>query len=370
MSHIFSRIPMTNLSIDPSTTRKLSSIRSHGQRGVSLVELMVSMTVGLFLLGAVALIYVNTSSSSRSSALESEMNENASIAMELLQRQIALTGYSDLKTDGTRLFTATAIRGCEGGFGNAGALNSSDKGFADTTLVCSSAGTAGTDSDALAIRYQATLLNSQVIKADASASPPVTQAPANCNYEGIPDWSFATGATANPKYAYAYDRYYIGTDADGSKALFCKGLSRDSTGAVAYGTATALIPNIEDLQIRYAVTAKPTTGVVLPHQILGYVKANHAVLSTANLNGWSRVAGVEICLIARSSGTTPGGADSASKTAFGTYMNCDNTEITNTDGFSRRAYRTTVFLRNLRPGVPTPYKAGTDPWLQQSSTAS
>ena len=37
------------------------------QLGLSLVELMVALTIGLFLTGAVGIIYVNTATSSRGS---------------------------------------------------------------------------------------------------------------------------------------------------------------------------------------------------------------------------------------------------------------------------------------------------------------
>ena len=44
------------------------------QRGLSLVELMIALTIGLFLMGAVGIIYVNTATTSRGSTLESQMN--------------------------------------------------------------------------------------------------------------------------------------------------------------------------------------------------------------------------------------------------------------------------------------------------------
>jgi type IV pilus assembly protein PilW len=326
------------------------------------VELMVGLTIGLFLMGAVGLIYVNTSTSSRSSTLESQMNEDATLALEILQQQIRLAGFSRVNADGNRLFNGLAVRGCDLGFTD----NAADTGF--DSLVCNDS---GNGSDALAIRYEATLLNSYNVK-DATG----VDRPGNCANESIADLT-AGAEGASSGIALADNRYYIAEDTDGTPSLYCKGRTGDG-----FGTAVALIPHIEDLQVKYAVTAAPRADEPLPHQVVGYVDAEDIPPAAAGgTDGdWSRVAAVRICLLARTSRPVPLGDNAfgaaateetedaeatAMVTGLGTYRDCDGVEQTGSDRFLRRTYVTTIQLRNMRPGLPAdfdPAATTNNPW--------
>lgn len=315
---------------------------------MSLVELMVAMTIGLFLVGAVAAIYVATANGSRASTLESQMNEDASLALEILQQQLRLAGYSDLDAMGERKFRGVGVRGCDGGFSDTAA----DEDF--DAMAC---GTASTGPDAIAVRYEATLLNTQPV-VDATT---LVQRPANCSFTGISAWDVGGGITI----PLADNRYYIAADSSnaGVPTLFCKGKNGSPTGG-GFAAATALIPNIEDMQITYAVTAEPIADKPPPHQITGYVEAQDAVLKTLPAN-WSRVAGVRICLLARTNRPVPTGG--GSREELGSYVDCNGArQDGNGDGFLRRAFHTTVQLRNMRPAVPAAYATdGTtvrNPW--------
>jgi type IV pilus assembly protein PilW len=311
------------------------------QAGVGLIELMIAMAIGLFLLGAVGLLFVSTSASSRTSTLDSQMNEDASIALELIKKQIRLAGFSNIDATGGRKFSSIAVRGCDGGF----TTNNSALPFESMSCNNSTAG-----NDALAIRYEATTLNTQPVTVSGVTKP------SNCAYEGIDPWDF-DGDITTPKLAVADDRYYIADDTDGTPSLFCRG----RTGGGGFGTATALIPNIESMQIRYGVTLAPVMNKPLPHQITGYVTASNTTLATpANLKGWERVAAVQICLIARSNQTVP--RDGVDPNITGRYLDCDNNSVVNADGRVRRAYQTTIQLRNMRPAVPLNYVPNQDPW--------
>lgn len=344
------------------------------QRGLSLVELMIALTIGLFLMGAVGIIYVNTATTSRGSTLESQMNEDAALALELLQQQIRLTGFSNVEASGDRRFPGQAVRGCDGGF------TDYDAAFAD--LACNAD---GDGPDALAVRYEATLLNSQTAQ-DAGG----VARPGNCAHEAIEPWDATgtEGARAGvTSMNLADNRYYIANDAanENTPTLYCQG----RTGA-GFGNATALIPNIEDMQVQYAVTAFPTVGDPLPHQVAGYANATEETDATdasprfpaledlaipagtpADINNWSRVAAVRICLLARSARPVPTGdnpvgtanADGTTLTAgLGTYVDCKGDSRTATDRFVRRAYVTTIQLRNMRPGLPRDFEEGGNPW--------
>ncbi|MFC3685608.1 PilW family protein [Hydrogenophaga luteola] len=309
-----------------------SGLSRRSQRGFSLVELMVALTIGLFLMGAVGIIYVNTSNSSRASTLESQMNEDAALALELLQQQIRLAGFSNADNTGARRFSGRAVYGCDLGFA------ATDANF--NALACNGAGTA---SDAISVRYEATLLNSQ----DAAGDP------GNCAHEGIAEWA-AAGEGGIDNMRLADNRYYVAADADGTPALFCQG----RTGA-GFGDATALIPNIEDMQVQFAVTALPVVDEVIPHQVAGYVNASHDALGDTAAN-WSRVAAIRVCLIARSATPVPTGDNSLDDVGF--YRGCNGEELTSSDRYLRRAYVTTIQLRNARPALPAEWSLGANPW--------
>lgn len=322
------------------------------QRGMSLVELMVAMTIGLFLVGAVAAIYVATANGSRASTLESQMNEDASLALEILQQQLRLAGYSDLDASGERRFRGVGVRGCDGGFSNNAASQDFD------VMACGTASTASTDPDAFAVRYEATLLNTQPVTDPTNS---VLQ-PTNCSFTGISAWDIGGGVSI----PLADNRYYIAADSsnDDVPTLFCKG--KNGSG---FAAAAALIPNIEDMQITYAVTNVPEKDKPLPHQITSYVEAQDGVLTPLPAKwapeDWARVAGVRICLLARTSRPVPIG--SGSRAELGSYVDCKGErQDGNGDGFFRRAFHTTVQLRNMRPAVPAAYaQDGTtvrNPW--------
>jgi type IV pilus assembly protein PilW len=329
-------------------SKSYSSIRQ--QAGMSLVELMVALTIGLFLMGAVVAVYVATSNSSRGSTLESQMNEDASLALEMLQQQIRLAGYSNFNplVAGTRNFQGMGIRGCDGGFDD----NAAGVDFA--AMACN----ADDDGpDAIAIRYEATVLNTQPVDEGG------VDIPTNCSFEGITPWDIGAGIVI----PLADNRFYVADDAanDNIPTLFCKGKSGDPADAGGFSAATALVPNIEDFQISYAVTVAPVGDDPTPHQVTAYVDANDAVLG-ANLANWSRVAGVRICLLARTSRPVP--IAGGSREDLGSYVDCNGTRQDGAaDGFLRRAYHTTIQLRNMRPAVPAPYALNPDgtvrnPW--------
>lgn len=321
------------------TRARNTPLRAQGlrrpQAGVTLVELLVAMVIGIFLVGAVGIIYVSTATGSRSSTLESQMNEDATLALELLQQQLRLAGYSTLDNDGKRRFYGIAVRGCEGGF-----QTNADGGTTDFgSLACTD--TSSTP-DSLAIRYQATLLNSQEVQDGGVTYPD------NCSHNAIRNWTAGAAEGSTESIALADNRYYIANDAnDGVPTLHCRG--RDGS-AGGFSNATALVPNIEDMQVLFAVTRQPVNSEPLPHQVTAYLTAEEV---DALADGWTRVAAVQVCLLARSAQPAPRGANSNDELGF--YRDCAGNDQTSDDRYLRRAYVTTVQLRNVRPAVPATY---------------
>lgn len=323
----------------------------HAQSGVTLVELMVGLVIGLFLAGAIAIIYVNTAQSSRGSTLEAQMNEDAALALEVLQQQIRLGGFSSVDADGNRLFSGRAVFGCDGGF------KAYDTAAPDSFngLECND----GDAADSIAVRFQATLLNSQSITSGGATLP------GNCANEGISAWDASgdDGGARATGLALADNRYFIAEDADNGNrpTLYCQGKTAAAAdaGRNGYGQQVALIPNIEDMQVQYAVTKVPVAGEPLPHQVAGYVEASHDALGATAAN-WSRVAALRVCLLVRSDNPVPMGT--TEDEPLNVYRDCAGDEQHSDDRYLRRAYVTTIQLRNMRPALPSEYVENANPY--------
>ena len=69
------------------------------QQGMSLIELMISITIGMVVMTAVALVFVNTSRARAEVERTSRQIENGRYAIELLSDDLRLAGfYGELNT--------------------------------------------------------------------------------------------------------------------------------------------------------------------------------------------------------------------------------------------------------------------------------
>ena len=78
------------VSIHPSKT---SAPTSRNQRGLTLVELMIAMLLGLFLLGGLLQIFISSKQTNRMQEGLSRLQENGRFAMDFMTRDIRLAGF-------------------------------------------------------------------------------------------------------------------------------------------------------------------------------------------------------------------------------------------------------------------------------------
>lgn len=74
------------------STRATQSLRK-GHSGFSLVELMVAMTIGFIVVGAVGYLYIGTRGAFRTTDNMSRMQESARYALDVLSRDLRMAGY-------------------------------------------------------------------------------------------------------------------------------------------------------------------------------------------------------------------------------------------------------------------------------------
>jgi type IV pilus assembly protein PilW len=282
------------------------------QRGLSLIEVLVSLVIGLVVVGAVLVSLLGAGQAGKFQGAYSQMNEDVQIALSILSRDIQMAGYSTPTglipdpADATRSILAFAtvpvtgfIIGCDTGFATPGTSN-----------TC---GTATTS--AFEVAYEADNFN----------TVPASGVPSNCLGNAI---------AVGPPYV-ARNRFFISTGPAGRPELSC-----GSVGT-AGGTSQPLVENIENMKIWYG-----TTLATAPTQVVRYVTATDiASLGVGASAEWDRVVAVRICLLVRSADPVlnPGDGDTL------TYLDCDSVQQTSNDRYLRRAYFSTATLRDKMP---------------------
>lgn len=284
-------------------------------RGVSLIEVMISLVIGLVIVGAVLVSMIGSGKAGRYQAAYGQMNEDAQLALSILSRDLQMAGYSQptaLTSSGgaTPTFNLT--------FGNLGTSTfviGCDTGFASATAATVACGTATTP--AFEVAYEADTRN--------TVPAGVTNTPSDCLGNAI---------TVGPPYV-ARNRYFISIGAAGRPELNCASNN-------AASTAQPLIENIEGMKIWYGVSVAAN-----PKQVVRYVTATDIANLGAVAAGaeWGRVISVRICLLVRSADPvlTAGGEDIL------TYQDCNLAQQTSNDRYLRRAYFTTSTLRYTMP---------------------
>jgi len=293
------------------------------QSGFSLVELLVSMTLGLVMLGALVALFGTSLQTNSQNSTSAQMTEEGGLAMEFLARYVRMAGFSPplvnasgatvlvngITTQATESdFTGAGVRGCDGGFVDATA----DWG----NLTCQGAGS----NAAIALRFQGDLANTE-----PSSSPSL---PTDCLAQGISPNTQSVYDTTR-QVTLVESRFTV----NGKAELVCGGNGNRFVAQPLFG-------NIESLRLRYGIAADGRSN-----QVLRYVNA--AAVDTMVLadgtpasvdQRWARVVSVKICMVVRAS--TPDQSQPQP------YADCDDQTATPTDKYLRRSISTVVTLRN------------------------
>ena len=328
---------------------RLRPPRAHHAKGFSLIELMISLAIGLIMMVVVFSAYLGASAAGRIAEAQGRMNEDAQTALTVLTQQLRMAGNNPTQPDRTEKsrrnpaynpydaatfvnIPATAspssfsIRGCSKNFSNITSATRLD------ALVCPN-GT-GYSANSIAVSYEADAFNS--IQTDPGI-------PADCLGAALTSTqvNFPAENPSGPYfYSVAENRFYIDVSTANVPSLYCKGNGQNSL-------AQPLVENIEDLQLTYGVVKALTAAADLKTaSISGYLQANEFMAKIAlpdDAARWAQVVAVRICIVARSE------AKVATDLASARYTKCDgNIENAPLDLRLRRAYTTTVVLRNRR----------------------
>lgn len=277
---------------------------ARGMRGVTLIELMISLVIGMVVVAAVIVSFVDSGKVSRYQSTLGQMNQDAQVALNLLSREVQLAGYvSPVQSLGT----TPPLFGCDGTVGSVPFTNPAATG----ALTCGAA--TGATVSALEVVYEADTYNTVVAAGTY---------PSDC---------LGNGFTALSTQPYIVrNRYFIDTGPAGRPELYC---------ASNLSAKQPLLENVDQLQIWYGIVA-----AAAPTQVIRYARAGKdaATVDTVNAQAageWNNVMSVKICLLMRSAEPILTGEDTL------TYQDCSATTQTSADKYLRRAYFTTATVR-------------------------
>jgi len=320
---------------------KLTPPRCRAQRGLTLVELMVALTIGMFLTAALMLLFANSALHGKELDRAGVQIENGRFATEMLRDEIALAGFYGAVPRASVTKTTPALCGTDP---STGWSNTAPLSFpapvvgvqSSTTTACTTNRRSGTE--ALVVRRVA--VDATNIASLAAGGQQFYLQDSFCSTDVLP-FAFAKAsaslglkardcAAVNSARAWVERIYFVascnrcGAGGDSSPTL---------KRAELVGNAwevTALVDGVESMRFDFGVD---TTGDGQPDSFV----------DAASVTDWGQVMAVKAHLLTRSLDKTATLQQSETAQSFklgGVVVN------TTADGYLRRAYSQTVRIVN------------------------
>ena len=252
----------------------------HPQKGFSLIELMVAITIALIIVGAIGYFYLGTRQAYRSTDNLSQLQENQRVALDVIARDIRMAGYMGCVNIGGSQLNVIATTPPSTTPGTMAQIYKNGAGWVNPTGIPGIARVAGTD--VIEVRFAGASANVQSKMLSVNAQIKIFTNPASfaagdvlmvsdCSSTDIfkattvsastSPVTIAHGAGANTavKLSKIYDTnatimafhdvsYFIGTNpATGNPELY-----RFDAG-IATATPEAIAENVENMQARYGL---------------------------------------------------------------------------------------------------------------------
>lgn len=334
------------------------------QKGLSLVELMIAMTIGLVLTLGVATIFEHSARTRTQTQAASESAENARLALDILATDIAQVGFygdfgadaldsSALSYSGTASSSTppTVDDDCSMSNANMGAFPAISGTASALKYRFLWARRANVTSPALGCAPSSPLSGTDLILVRRLLADEITRTEENDErFYAFSNMSqmivYPGGTTANPadselnngrRFQYQTHLYYLSNSAvDGTDqpSLFVRYLVADGdAGKMSEVTNGPLVSGIEDIQFEFGID---DTGDRIPER---YVATPDMTESIWN-DGDSSVVAVKIFVLARALDKD------SSYTDTPTFTLGAKTYTPDADGYRRTLLTTTVFVRN------------------------
>lgn len=348
----------------------LRPARRHRQRGVNLIEVMVAMAIGLFLVLGATTLYVNSKKTADVDDSIARLQETARYALSIIESDLRMANYwgqtkngSLIDNKNTQITCATPpCAGTAEAFGSSTATTYCGAAFATATEffvdstnngyglpLCTARTTAVTSADTLTVR------RTRVAATGLDVAATKLQVCASRTYAKVIRGADPDCPTNSQFFDLVTNAYYVDQQSDQSAtipSLRRKALTTD--GAQPDSDDVEIIPGIEDLQIEFGWdnSSEDSAGAVR------YLQPGSALLTngatTPGPNG--RIVSVRVWLLVRAE--TP----DASFTDTRTYGYADRTgaavstlnsvaaqtaQYRPNDNFRRLLVSRTFFIRNV-----------------------
>lgn len=260
------------------------------QAGLSLIELMVAIALGLLLINGALEMLLATRATFRNTDDVSRIQENGRFALDILARNIRMAGYRNPNNGAvTGIFHSGACAG--NGFTGNCTANGTDATPATPTIDTF---------DRIAVVMD---------------PPPDDGSEVDCTNSAV---------AARDLIANVF--FIADLDGNGVTSLYCRGFNIDTNAWVNEAPAQPVVDGIDGMQFLY--------GISDGARVTRYQPAN-------GVTNWNRVGSVRVALLVSSGDIT--GRDNSTARNF-TLL--DAPQITLTDRHNRQIYGTTVAINN------------------------
>jgi type IV pilus assembly protein PilW len=324
----------------PSDWQKRHS-RFSSAAGFSLIEMMISVAIGLVIIAGLVAVLLGSSGSSKSNDRTSELQSNGRYALSYLKRELRHAGYRGFtpkapESAGWTTPTITNECGTAGNFVKnirqaVWGANDSNPFSGNCLLTANALYNTTINSDVLVIRHADDTLTTS---ASAVANPTTLYINSSYSLLNLLQGSSApAGTVSTGNFAWHVDVYYIGFD-DAPNATL-PALRRMTLNGAAM-VDELVVSGIEEMQLEYGITnSDGTTQYFNADSIAG----DH---SATGATDWDKVSVVRLWLLARNSQAETG------------YTNTNSYRLSHlvygpvNDSFRRQLFSTVVQLRNFR----------------------
>lgn len=272
--------------------------RRKSQSGLTMVELLVSLVISIFIALAAASAYLGARSTATAMSGISNVNETGKFALDMIGRELQMAGYypaiiSSSSTNTNMMGSFSNTKNAAFTAYNQGLFGCDGSRFNPTTGACDSSVAGAPDSVVINYFAQAELDTTTFGSGFDCLRQTVANDPNNV-------LQLATG-----KPLYVSNRFGLvdttytapGIATSGrpvsTKSLACNGNGKNPNDTIYQ----PIFEGVEDLVFRYGVNSG--SGSLSPEAYYSAAEVTALLPTPTGLNGWQRVSSVQVCLLTR-----------------------------------------------------------------------
>jgi type IV pilus assembly protein PilW len=314
---------------------------SSAQRGVTLVEIMVSLVIGLVISLAAAAMYLAVSENSRSMKSNADINETGKLALDTIGREIQKAGFYPAQ------FSSTAAINFHGGFFNAksatnamfnaGLFGCDGAAYDPSTKACGA--TVVGAPDTLVINYFSTPeFGTASLYGNAN----------DCNRQPVSNDTDNAAAVTAKKPLLVSNRFGLtaaSTYVDANKnSITTRSLGCHGNGSDTAAAAQPQFNGVSEMSVRYGLYSSSTNQTPADFLTAAQVTTKGTL---GDVLAWNRVTAVKVCFVVHS---LENSRQEDKAGSVKTYLNCQGVDTTPPTGnryFYKRFERVFAVRNNL-----------------------